>query len=33
VRLRVSHVATAELVFSERHDLAGKIAQLQFPPR
>ncbi len=33
MRLRVSHVATAELVFSERHDLAGKISQLQFPPR
>jgi NAD+ kinase len=33
MRIRVSRIATAELVFSERHDMAGKIAQLQFPPK
>lgn len=31
VRLRLSRIATAELAFSRSHDMAGKIAQLQFP--
>lgn len=32
LRLRTSRIATAELAFSPAHDMAEKIAQIQFPP-
>lgn len=32
MRIRTSRIATAELAFLQKHDLAEKIAQIQFPP-
>ncbi len=32
LHLRTSRIATAELAFSPAHDMAEKIAQIQFPP-
>ncbi len=31
MRVRISRIAAAELAFNPRHDLAEKIAQIQFP--